>query len=181
MKKRPFLIGVMVITFVLTGVGVSRAGSKTGKRQIRQQKRIARGVRSGEITDREYIRLNREQARIQRAKRGAREDGRSSLRERRKLNRMQDRASKHIYRAKHNRKLHYNHRLSQRARRGMNHYNHRRPYRYRYHHYHRNRSPYWREHGERVHYSDPVRDYGSRFSATISQPDFSIAWSVDLD
>lgn len=71
------------------------------RRQQTQQRRIGQGIESGQLTPREAVRLERQQARIERAKRCAEADGRVTRRERVRLHRMQDRASRHIYREKH--------------------------------------------------------------------------------
>ncbi len=72
-------------------------------RQIRQQHRIYNGVRTGQINCRELHRLEREQFRIARERRRMLADGYLNWRERLRLERHLDRASRHIYRAKHNR------------------------------------------------------------------------------
>jgi len=72
-------------------------------RQIRQQHRIYHGVRNGKINCRELHRLEREQCRIARERRRMLADGHLNWRERAKLERDMNRASWHIYRAKHNR------------------------------------------------------------------------------
>jgi hypothetical protein len=72
------------------------------QREINQQGRIERGVKSGELTRRETARLEREQARIKTDKLMAKADGKVTAKERAKLRREQNRASKHIYNAKHN-------------------------------------------------------------------------------
>jgi hypothetical protein len=71
-------------------------------RQKNQQQRIGQGVRSGELTARETIRLEREQHGIQLEKREAREDGNLTRAERRDIYHEQNQASRHIWRAKHN-------------------------------------------------------------------------------
>lgn len=74
------------------------------QRQRHQQRRLGRGVRSGELTGRETLRLAREQYQIQREKRAYRSDGEVTRVERRELHRELNQASRHIYRAKHNRR-----------------------------------------------------------------------------
>jgi hypothetical protein len=74
------------------------------KRQRRQQKRIDQGVRSEELTKRETLRLEREQYGIQQEKKEAKSDGTVTKRERVGLHRELNQASRHIYRAKHNRR-----------------------------------------------------------------------------
>lgn len=74
-------------------------------RQIRQQRRIARGVRSGQLTPAETRRLERQQARVQANKLQAKADGNVTPQERARLTREQNRASRNIYRLKHNNRV----------------------------------------------------------------------------
>jgi len=107
MKSKTLKILPMAIGLVLILVSISWARYPISHRQMKQSQWITHGVRSGEVTDREFVRLNREQRRIGKYKRRAWRDGGISHRERHHLHRMQDRASAHIYRAKHNRASHY--------------------------------------------------------------------------
>jgi hypothetical protein len=77
---------------------------RVNQRQRHQQRRIGRGIRSGELTGRETLRLGREQYQIQQEKRAYRSDGEVTRAERRELHRELNQASRHIYRAKHNRR-----------------------------------------------------------------------------
>lgn len=72
------------------------------RRQANQQRRIGQGVQSGALTPGETIRLEKQQAHIQRAERRAEADGVVTPAERAKLHRKQNRASRNIYRKKHN-------------------------------------------------------------------------------
>lgn len=78
------------------------ATPRVDQREANQQARIAQGAASGALTARETQRLEREQAVINKAEAQAKADGTVSKPERRKLHRMQDRASHDIHRAKHN-------------------------------------------------------------------------------
>jgi hypothetical protein len=82
--------------------GAGRRTHGVDRREHRQQRRIVRGVRSGELTARETLRLERGQWDIRRDERRAKADGRVTARERAHLRRELDRESRHIYRAKHN-------------------------------------------------------------------------------
>ena len=100
-------IGLMATLSVAAVAQDGRRGDRAlriRERQQRQQVRIAEGVRSGELTRRETIRLEREQRGIQLEKREARSDGDFTRDERRDIYREQNQASRHIYRAKHNRR-----------------------------------------------------------------------------
>jgi hypothetical protein len=66
-----------------------------------EQRRINQGVRSGELTRREAGRLRAEQFRISAYEARARSDGSLTRAERYRLDRMLDRASRDIYRQKH--------------------------------------------------------------------------------
>jgi len=107
MKSKTLKILPIAIGLVLILVSISWARDPISHRQMRQSQRITHGIRTGEVTDREFVSLNREQRRIGKYKRWARGDGCISHRERRCLHRMQDRASAHIYRAKHNCESYY--------------------------------------------------------------------------
>ena len=99
------ILTLAVITMLLASGLVFADAARAGKavnRQIRQQKRIHQGVKSGELTDGEKRVLKQEQRHIQKAKRRAWSDGELSTAERVRLDRMQDRANKHIYKLKHN-------------------------------------------------------------------------------
>lgn len=72
------------------------------KREMRQQKRIHEGVKSGALTPREARHLERREARIRRTERRAKADGVVTPRERKKLNRELNRTSRDIKRKKHN-------------------------------------------------------------------------------
>jgi len=70
-------------------------------RERHQQYRIREGIRDGQLTRREAERLEAQQARIRVDERFAKADGHVSYRERRRLDRELDRASRDIYRQKH--------------------------------------------------------------------------------
>lgn len=72
------------------------------RRQERQQQRIGQGVRSGELTGREALRLERNAREIRQDEREAKSDGVVTARERAGLQRDLNQESRLIYRAKHN-------------------------------------------------------------------------------
>jgi hypothetical protein len=71
------------------------------KRQQLQQERIGQGVASGQLTPQEAVRLEKQQAGIERAQERAEADGKVTPEERARLQRKQDRASRRIYKEKH--------------------------------------------------------------------------------
>lgn len=72
------------------------------RRERRQSRRIKQGVRSGSLTRREARNIAAQQARIRRHERRAKSDGVVTARERASLQRRENRASRNIYRKKHN-------------------------------------------------------------------------------
>lgn len=95
---------LVLIAVVLLAVQFSVAQIKTPrvtKRQVNQQARIHEGVKSGELTKKEILRLEAQQAKIARDKAVAKSDGIVTPEERAKLQREQNRASHRIYRQKH--------------------------------------------------------------------------------
>ena len=101
--KRKYLLMAAITSGLLLAFGsLTWAQDWTARRQMRQYRRIEQGVRNGEITRGELRRLEREERRIRIERRRAWRDGYLSCAERRRLDRMLDRTSRHIYRAKHN-------------------------------------------------------------------------------
>jgi len=70
--------------------------------QVRQQQRIRQGINNGELTVKEVRHLKREQMQIQKHKRKALRDDTLTPRECRRLENLQDKASRPIYKNKHN-------------------------------------------------------------------------------
>ena len=74
---------------------------KVDARQARQHARIADGAASGALTPHERHRLHQEQRAIRHAEAHAKADGTVTPHEKRHLDKMQDKASRDIYRQKH--------------------------------------------------------------------------------
>ena len=79
------------------------ATPRAHQRQVRQQERIAQGMRSGQLTPRETMRLERRHLAIRRAMVRAKADGVVTARERAHIARMQNGESRRIWRQKHDR------------------------------------------------------------------------------
>lgn len=74
------------------------------QRKVNQQNRIANGVRSGQLTPGETAKLERQQKSINHEERNMRksDNGHLTTADRKALNHRQNRASRNIYRKKHN-------------------------------------------------------------------------------
>ena len=96
-------IAAAVAAVVATAADAGTAG-RIGRREWRQQQRIAQGIRSGQLTPRETVRLERRQVGLNREIGTMRRwnDGRLTPGERALVNRQQNRLSRGIYRLKHN-------------------------------------------------------------------------------
>lgn len=101
MKKISMTLAMAALITTFVGADVAFAG-RIANRQIRQQKRIHQGIKSGELTRREVGRLEKQQYKIQRHKRRAWSDGKLTPKERIRMEQGQNRASRNIYRLKHN-------------------------------------------------------------------------------
>lgn len=119
-----------------------RYSAKVDKRQANQRKRIRNGRESGALTRGEVKRLRRDQKKISRLERRFEKDGRIDKRERRILNKAQNRAGNRIFESKHNdRNRGYRGGWGQRRHQG-----HRRPYRG------------WQRHGYQGHLHPQVEE-----------------------
>lgn len=99
MRIRNLFAAALLGTVALSATS---AEARINQRQSREQSRIYHGVQSGQLTARETLRLEREQARIARYEARSRADGPGLTgRERYRLERMQDRASRDIHRQRH--------------------------------------------------------------------------------
>ncbi len=101
--NRLLVLGVSTF-FLASCIAASIASAGEPRtRQIRQRARIHTGVEKGALVPREARTLRHEQRHIANAKKRMRaDDGKLGPAERARLHRMQDRASRHIFRAKHN-------------------------------------------------------------------------------
>jgi tellurite resistance protein len=98
---RKAVIFVALLAVGMLSVSAQTATPRVTKRQVQQQARIKEGVKSGQLTPRETRKLERQQAKIAVDKAKAKADGVVTPAERRKLMREQNRASKRIYKEKH--------------------------------------------------------------------------------
>ena len=78
------------------------------QREVNQQNRIDQGIQSGQLTPHEAGRLEAQQDRIQQKETRMKSDGNLTKQDRVKLTRAQNRASRNIFRKKHNNQTAYN-------------------------------------------------------------------------
>ncbi len=98
------LTGSIICMFAVAPAIAANNDPGIDQREANQQNRINQGVQSGQLTPRETGKLDAQQARIaQREDRmAARNNGNLTTKDKAKLTRQQNRASRHIYAKKHN-------------------------------------------------------------------------------
>lgn len=101
MNNVNFVTAAALAALVSLPAAAQTSTPRIDQRQANQERRIQEGVRSGQITPREEQRLRAEQARIRKAEAKAAADGKVTAKERARIEKMQDRASKNIERERH--------------------------------------------------------------------------------
>lgn len=95
----------MLISVLTLGFAVQAAWAGEVKDRIEnQQDRIGQGIQSGQLTPKEAIRLEKGEQRIETNRQKALADGKMTRKERFKLNRQENKESRKIFRAKHNKR-----------------------------------------------------------------------------
>ena len=98
----------MLVPFILllTVAVISANGQTIRKKSRNERARIAQGVKSGELTKGETVKLANEQKEIRKdVKEAKKDDGHIGPRERAEIKHDQRKASRDIYRAKHNKRV----------------------------------------------------------------------------
>ena len=102
MKKNFIAAGLLLAFVSVASAGFAQTKTPVVKeRQENQQQRIAEGVKDGELTAKETKHLEGREVKIQHDKKEAKADGVVTRKERVKLHREQNRASRAIYHQKH--------------------------------------------------------------------------------
>lgn len=104
---KPLTAAVLVLGAVTAAQAVTpaeRQAQRVDNRQARQAERIDQGASSGQLTRREENRLEHQQQHIANLENRMERDGKVTGREAVRLEHAQDRASRNIYRKKHNRR-----------------------------------------------------------------------------
>ena len=96
------MIGAAIVSASVVGAYAQDKTPVVDQRQQNQEKRIDQGVKSGELTKGEAAKLDVQQAKIQNDKVKAKSDGKVTKKERMKLKKEQNHASRTIARKKHN-------------------------------------------------------------------------------
>ncbi len=101
--KIKLLGGLLMAALAFTSIANAQTRTPViTERQHNQDRRINRGVRSGQLTRNEARNLRTDERRISAEKRMAKADGRVTRGERQRLRRDENRTSRAIYNKKHN-------------------------------------------------------------------------------
>lgn len=101
---KAMVCAVTVLMLGMSGMAFAQADTPViDQRQANQEKRIDQGIASGQLNEREANRLNKQQEHINKIEDKAKADGVVTKGERARIDRAQDRASRHIVREKHDR------------------------------------------------------------------------------
>jgi len=104
--KRSIVVLLFLMCSVCVGAFAQDKTPVVDQREKNQQERIKEGVKSGELTPAETRRLEMQQGKIKADEMNAKSDGKVTAKERAKLKREQNRASRNVYRKKHNARTH---------------------------------------------------------------------------
>lgn len=108
--KKAIVTALMVVSAALAQQGAQQSAqptapkSEVGQREANQQKRIANGVKSGELTPHETANLENKEGAIHQQIKDDRQanGGKLSAAEKQQINHEQNKVSRDIYRDKHN-------------------------------------------------------------------------------
>lgn len=104
MKNALKLIALSAVILIAAPAMAGNTGDLgINKIQRIQRHKIMQGIKSGELTRREALKLKREQVRIARKEARFKSDGALTMKERAMLHRDLNHAGRHIYREKHDR------------------------------------------------------------------------------
>jgi hypothetical protein len=98
---RTVALGVTLALFSIGSFAQAASTPKVDARQARQEKRIEKGVSSGQLTNQEAARLEKQQGHVASVEDKAKADGTVTVAERHHIQRAQNRSSANIHHQKH--------------------------------------------------------------------------------
>lgn len=97
MTAKNIIAGILIVMGIFQS-----AAAQTKQRAINQHQRIRQGMKSGEITHAERLRIAKQERDVRQEVRQAKADGTVTCSEKRDIRKEQRQASRTIYRTKHN-------------------------------------------------------------------------------
>jgi hypothetical protein len=95
---KSIIAAVVIAAFASPGVALTQSTPRVDKRQEYQDKRIEKGVVSGQLNQKEAARLEKGQIHVQKMENKAMSDGKVTKHEKRRIEHAQDQQSKRIAR-----------------------------------------------------------------------------------
>ena len=92
----------LVLSFAILTSVLSFAQQREDRNLKGERKRVAQGIKSGEIAPREAVAIEKQAQDVKQAKRAAAADGQITVKERAKIARQDKQLDRTIYRKKHN-------------------------------------------------------------------------------
>ena len=99
--NKPIITAVAIAALLLPGFVSAQSTPRIDKRQENQDKRIDKGVETGQLNQKEAARLEKGQEHVQKLEDKAVSDGKVTKREKHRIEHAQDVQSKRIARQKH--------------------------------------------------------------------------------
>lgn len=100
--KKLIILSSLFMFMLSTSAFAQTTKKKVVKTQVKQQKRIHQGVKSGELTKKEVVSLQKQQQRINQTKKRAKADGKVTKKEKTAIRAKQTKASARIAKKKNN-------------------------------------------------------------------------------
>jgi hypothetical protein len=102
---KTIIIAAVAAAFALPAAAQTQSTPRIDQRQQNQERRIDQGVKSGQLTGKEAVKLEKGQARVQKMENKATADGKVTAKERRRIEQAQDKQSRRIYKQKHDKQV----------------------------------------------------------------------------
>jgi hypothetical protein len=98
---KSILAGIVIGALTSSGLALAQSTPRIDKRQEQQDKRIEKGVTSGQLNQKEAARLEKGQGHVQEMESKALSDGKVTKQEKRRIEHAQDQQNKKIRRERH--------------------------------------------------------------------------------
>ena len=98
---KSIIAALVIAAFTSPGIALAQSTPRVDKRQENQDKRIDKGVASGQLNQKEAARLEKGQVHVQKMESKAMSDGKVTKHEKRRIEHAQDQQNKRITRERH--------------------------------------------------------------------------------
>jgi hypothetical protein len=99
--NKSIIAAIVATSFALPGYALAQATPRIDQRQEKQDERIEKGLKRGELTKKEARRLEKGQEHVENLEENALENGKVTKREKQRIDKAQDKQSQRIYKQRH--------------------------------------------------------------------------------